>query len=611
MVPSAVIPLAKMPLNANGKIDRLALPKPDDVRGVAREAVAPRTPSEEVVAAIWAEVLKRNDLGVEDNFFEIGGHSLLATQIASRLREHFGIPVAVRAVFESPSIAELARRMDTARREEQGLLPPPIKPVPRTGEMPLSYAQERLWVLDQIEPNNPLYNIPRALRLRGPLQVDALERAINEIVHRHESQRTSFTKAGDHPVQVIAPSVALSLDVQGLTSLPAEHREAEARRLAMAESVRPFDLTKAPLVRAMLVRIGPEDHVLQLTMHHIISDAWSAGIFLQELTALYESFRAGRPSPLPELKVQYADYAAQERDWLQGKVLETQLAFWRDQLKGLPSVIELPLDRPRPQARTFAGDCEMLHIPAEKLAGIKALAQDEGATLFMALMALYQAMLSKYSGDEQIVVGTDLANRTMPETERMIGFFINLLAVRLDLSGNPTFRELLARAREGLLESYAHQEVPFPKIVQEVQPERSSTHNPIVQVLFVMQNIPRAKRELAGLQVEPFDVPVTTSKFDMALFVSERPDGLMGYWVYSTELFDRATIQRMLGHYANLLDGAVANPDTRLASLTMLSAEEVAHQEAAKKQRKQSQLGKLKATAPSAVGLADKPDSQQ
>jgi hypothetical protein len=339
-------------------------------------------------------------------------------------------------------------------------------------------------------------------------------------------------------------------------------------------------------------------------MHHIISDAWSAGIFLQEMSALYEAFSSGSASPLAELKVQYADYAAQERAWLQGEVLEKQLAFWRERLKGVPPVLELPLDYERPKSRTFTGACEMLHIPAEKLNATKELARREGVTLFMTLMTIYQLLLSKYSGEEQIVVGTDLANRTMPETEGMIGFFINLLAVRTDLSGNPTFRELLGRVREGMLESYAHQEVPFPKIVQDIQPERSATHNPIVQVLFVMQNVPRAKRELAGLRVEPFEVPVTTSKFDMAVFVGERPEGLIGYWVYSTELFEPATIQRMLHHFTNLLESAVAQPDARLSALTMLSPEELAQQEAEKKQRKQSQFSKLKATAPAPVELS-------
>jgi amino acid adenylation domain-containing protein len=604
MVPPALIQLAKFPLNANGKIDRQALPKPEDVKASSKEAIAPRTPSEEIVASIWAEVLKRDDLGVEDNFFEIGGHSLLATQIASRLREHFHIAVPVRAVFESPSIAELAKRMDTSRREEQGIIPPPITPVPRNQDLPLSFAQERLWVLDQIEPQNPLYNIPRALRLRGALRIDALERAINEMVRRHESQRTTFAIKDGHPVQSILPSLTVPLVSQNLTSIPEAERENRARSIAMEESLHPFDLSQAPLVRAHLLRLGREDHVLQLTMHHIISDAWSAGIFLQEMSALYEAFCSGNASPLPELKVQYADYAAQERTWLQGEVLEKQLAFWRDRLKGVPPVLELPLDHDRPTARTFAGSCEMFYIPAEKLNAVKELARREGATLFMALMSLHQVLLSKYSGAEQIVVGTDLANRTMPETERMIGFFINLLAVRTDLSGNPTFRELLGRVRDGMLESYAHQEVPFPKIVQDIQPERSATHNPIVQVLFVMQNVPRARRELGGLRVEPFDVPVTTSKFDMALFVGERPDGLVGYWVYSTELFEQATIQRMIRHWTNLLESAVSQPDARLSALTMLSPEELAQQEADKKQRKHSQFSKLKSTAPAPVGLS-------
>jgi non-ribosomal peptide synthetase component F len=346
-------------------------------------------------------------------------------------------------------------------------------------------------------------------------------------------------------------------------------------------------------------------------MHHIVSDAWSGGIFLQEMGALYEAYCAGRPSPLLDLVVQYADYAVQEREWLQGEVLEKQLAFWRERLKGVPPLLDLPLDRARPDPRTFQGACEMLRIPLEDLRALKTLSRQEGATLFMTLMAGFQALLSRYSGQEQIVVGTDLANRTMPETERMIGFFINLMAVRTDLSGNPTFRELLGRVRDGLLESYAHQEVPFPKIVQEIQPERSASHNPIVQVLFVMQNIPRAKRELAGLQVEAFEVPVTTSKFDMAVFIAERPDDLIGYWVYSTELFDQSSIQRMLRHFGNLLRSAASQPDARLSALAMLSPEEIEQQELEKKQRKQSQFEKLKSAAPEAIGLSADNDSQR
>jgi hypothetical protein len=440
--------------------------------------------------------------------------------------------------------------------------------------------------------------------LRGQLRVDALERALNEIARRHESQRTTFTVKNGHPIQVIAPSITVPLVVHDV-SLPAQSsRESEVRRLAIEEAKRPFDLVSGPLVRADLFRLDTDDHVLQVTMHHIVSDAWSASIFLQELGVLYEAYCAGLPSPLPEPTVQYADYAAQERAWLQGGVLEKQLAFWREQLKGIPPVLDLPLDRPRPQVRTFAGAYETLHISAETLKAVKELGRKEGATLFMTLIAAFQAMLSKYSGEEQIVVGTDLANRTMPETEQMIGFFINLLAVRTDLSGNPTFRELLRRVRERLLEAYAHQEVPFPKVVQEIQPERSATHNPIVQALFVMQNAPRTKRGLAGLKVEPFEVPVTTSKFDMAVFMAEQLEGLIGYWVYSTELFEQTTIQRMIRHYTTLLQSAIAQPEARLSALAMLSPEEIEREEADKQQRKQSQSKKLKATTPTAVPLS-------
>ena len=604
MVPSAIIALPKLPLNANGKVDRHALPKPEDIKVHEREAIAPQTPSEEVVAAIWSEVLKRDGIGVEDNFFEIGGHSLLATQIASRLREHFNTPVPVRAVFESASIAELAKRLDNARREEQGMLPPAIKAVPRNRDLPLSFAQERLWVLDQMEPNNPLYNIPRSLRMKGVLRVDALQKALNEIVRRHESQRTTFAIKDGHPVQVIARSLAIPLDLLDLSSLSEGDRELEARRVSIENAMRPFNLAAGPLVRAVLLRRDTEDHVLLVTMHHIVSDAWSASIFLEELGVLYDAFCRGRPSPLPEPIVQYADYAVQERAWLQGEVLEKQLEFWREQLKGIPPVLDLPLDRPRAQSRSFAGAYETLRIPSNDLKAIKELGRRESATLFMTLMAAFQAMLSKYSGEEQIVVGTDLANRTMPETEHMIGFFINLLALRTDLSGNPTFRELLRRVRERLLEVYAHQEVPFPKVVQEIQPERSTTHNPIVQALFVMQNAPRTKRDLAGLQVEPVEVPATTSKFDMAVFVAERPEALIGYWVYSTELFEQATIQRMVRHFANLLRSAVSQPDARLSALAMLSPEEIKQQEAQRQQRKQSQSKRLKATAPARVSLS-------
>jgi len=605
MVPSAIVAIAKVPLNANGKIDRQALPDPVDAAGVKKEHTAPRTPTEEVIAAIWSDVLRRDGIGTEDDFFDIGGHSLLATQIASRLRAQFHIAAPVRLIFEAPTIGGLARRVDQARREEQGLVPPAITPIPRGQALPLSFAQERLWVLDSIEPDNPLYNIPRALRLRGPLHLEALERGINEIVRRHESQRTTFGLADGNAVQIIAPSLTIPLVLREAQT------EEEARSIAEEEALIPFNLSTGPLVRARLVRIAADDHVLLLTMHHIISDAWSAGIFFQELGLLYESFSQGRRSPLPELTVQYADYAAQERGWLAGDVLDQQLAYWRKQLQGAPPVLDLPSDRPRTKARGSRGSYAGVSIPPETLKAVKELARQEGATLFMTLLAGFQALLARYSGQNDIVVGTDVANRSTPETERMIGFFINLLPVRTDLSGNPTFRELLARVRDGLLEGYAHQEVPFAKIVQELQPERSNSHNPIVQVLFVMQNIPRPRKELAGLTLEGFEIPVTTSKFDIGVFMMEKADELLGYWVYSTDLFDQETILNMARHFTILLGEAATRPDERLSALEMLSAEEKQQQEESRKQRKLSQAKKLMATTPAGIGLSAKEEDKR
>ena len=375
--------------------------------------------------------------------------------------------------------------------------------------------------------------------------------------------------------------------------------------------MRPFDLATGPLLRARLLRLADEDHVLLLTMHHIISDAWSAGIFLQELGVLYEAFCAGNPSPLPELAVQYSDYAVHERQWLQGEVLEKQLAFWRKQLQGVPPVLDLPLDRPRPETRTFHGACEMLQIPRESLLALKELGRQEGATLFMTLMAGFQALLSRYSGQEQIVVGTDVANRTTRRDRANDRLFHQSPGSAHRPVGQPDLPGTAGpRARRACWKRTPTRKCPFPKIVQEIQPERSATHNPIVQVLFVMQNVPRGKREFAGVQMEAFEVPTTTSKFDMAVFVAERPDELIGYWIYSTELFDQSTIQRMVRHFGNLLQSAVSQPDARLSALAMLSPEEIEQQEAEKKKRKQSQFKKLKTTAPEAVGL-DTDDERQ
>jgi amino acid adenylation domain-containing protein len=601
MIPAAIVPLPKLPLNANGKIDRQALPEPEQVQ--AKAYVGPRNAVEETVAGIWAEVLHRDRVSIDDNFFDLGGHSLMATQVISRIRRALKIELPLRALFEAPTVASIAERIGTAGAKT--VTPPPITRVSREQDLPLSFAQQRLWVLDQMEPANPLYNIPRGLRMRGSLNVGALERALNEIVRRHESQRTTFAVKNGNPLQVIAPDLRLvGVPQRDLTSMADTEREKEALRMAREEAQQPFDLAKGPLVRAQLLKLAPDDHILLLTMHHIVSDAWSAGIFLTELSELYAAFLQNQPSPLPELAIQYADYAAWQRGWLQGEVLEEQLKYWRKQLHGAPLVLELPTDRPRPRVRSFQGAYDSIPMSAEIAALAKEFSQREGVTLFMTLLAGFQALLSRYSGQEQIVIGTDLANRTTTETERLIGFFINLLAMRTDLSGNPTFRNVVERVREVALGAYAHQDMPFDKLVEELQPERSLSHNPLVQVLFVMQNIPRPRRDLPGLQLMPFEVPITRSKFDLAVFMVESSHGLASNWLYSTDLFDASSIRRMAAHFETLLRHAISAPDTRLGALEFMTREEQQQRGAQKQQRKQSQLKKLMSLEPKAVSLS-------
>jgi acyl carrier protein len=608
MVPQAVMVLQKLPLNANGKIDRQALPEPEQLTA-ARAYVAPRTATEKAIAEIWAEVLRRkpDQISVDDNFFDLGGHSLLATQVISRIRRALSIELPLRTLFESPTVAALAQQAEKSAASNQPEVPPMVK-VSRDRPLPLSFAQQRLWVLDRMEPNNPLYNIPRAVRLRGDLNTKALVDSLNEIVRRHESQRTTFAAGKDgEPVQVISEPRALNIPVVDLSTRPEAEREGAAKEITAKEARTPFDLSKGPLLRATILKLSAREHVLLLTMHHIVSDAWSAAIFFQELGGLYTAFAEGKLSPLPELAIQYADYAAWQRNFFQGKALEDQLSYWREHLKGAPPLLELPADRPRPENRKFEGAYEPIALRNDITEAVKTFCQQEGATPFMVLLAAFKALLSRYSGQEHIVLGTDIANRTSNETERMIGFFINLLPLHTDLSGDPSFRELVARVREVALGAYAHQDIPFDKLVQDLQPERSLSHNPIVQALFVMQNIPPQQRELPGLEVTYFPTAITRSKFDVGVFMRENAGGMFQDWLYSTELFDRSTILRMAAHFENLLGQAVSNPDARLSALEMRSPEEIRALEKEKSERKQSQRKKLAAVEPKAVTLGNVP----
>ncbi|HEV3049034.1 MAG TPA: condensation domain-containing protein, partial [Longimicrobium sp.] len=572
MVPSAFVFLDALPLTSNGKLDRKALPAPESA-AEANRYVAPRTPMEEVLAGIWAEVLRLERVGVEESFFDLGGHSLLATRVVSRVRELFGVELPLRALFEGPTVAELAVRVEEMRRANLPVLPP-VVPVERRGALPLSFAQERLWFLDRLEPGSAVYNVPVARRLSGALDEAALERALGEIVRRHEALRTVFAEADGSPVQVIAPFGGFALPVEDLSGLGEADREAAVRRRAGEEARRGFDLSAGPLFRAALLRLGAEEHVLLLSMHHIVSDGWSIGVLFRELAALYEAYREGRESPLPELAVQYADYAVWEREQLSGEVLDRQLAYWRERLAGAPELLELPTDHPRPPVQTFRGAAVPVELSLELLVRLQALGRSEGATLYMTLLGAFQVLLSKYAGGADVVVGSPIAGRTRREVEELIGFFVNTLVLRTDLSGDPSFREVLRRAREATLGAYEHQDVPFEKLVAELQPERSLSHAPLFQVMFALQNAGGGGAALAGLEVSGAGAAMEIAKFDLSLELAATPQGLRGALNYSTDLFERGTVERMLDHLARVLEQIAADADVRLSQLELLSEPE-------------------------------------
>ena len=571
MVPAAFVHLDALPVNPNGKLDRKALPAPEYTLD-EETYVAPRTPVEEVLTGIWAEVLGLERVGVDESFFERGGHSLLATRVVSRVREVFGVELPLRVLFEGPTVAELAGRVEEMRRAGLPVLPP-VVPAERT-EPPLSFAQERLWFIDRMEPGNPVYNLPFALRLRGALDVDALERSLGEIVRRHEALRTVFAEADGSPVQVIAPFGGFALPVEDLSASSEADREAAARRRADDEARRAFDLAAGPLFRAALLRLGAEDHVLLLSMHHAVSDGWSMGVLYRELSSLYEAYREGRESPLPELGVQYADYAVWQREQLRGEALDRLISYWRERLAGAPELLELPTDRPRPAVQSYRGATVPVEFSAELLERLQALGRGEGATLYMVLLSAFQVLLSKYSGSEDVVVGSPNAGRTRKEIEELIGFFVNTLVLRTDLSGNPSFREVLRRTREVTLGAYEHQEVPFERLVAELRPERSLSHSPLFQVMFTLQNAGGGGGALPGLGVSEVDAEHASAKFDLSLTLAATPRGLRGGLNYSTDLFERGTAERMVGQLARVLEQVAADADERLSQLDLLGEAE-------------------------------------
>ncbi len=583
MVPSAFLTLDRLPLTPNGKVDRKALPRPE-LQSEPAGFVPPASTTEKALANIWTELLGIKQVGLHDNFFELGGHSLLATRAVSRARAEFQVDLPLRTLFEHPTLSRHAAQIDVllgaaipefsqkakASAQEQPL----IRAVSRNGKLPLSFAQQRLWFLGQMEPESALYNVPMGLRLAGVVDVPVLQRCLSEILRRHESLRTCFEAVEGQPAQVIQPAASLDLPLVDLRALPEPEREGEVRRKSMEEAQRPFDLRRDIMLRATLFRLGERDHVLFLNVHHIASDGWSLGLLVGELKALYEAFVAGKPSPLPELAIQYADFAVWQRESLQGEVLEKQLGYWKKQLEGAPALLDLPTDRPRPAQQSYRGALMERELPKPLSAALGELSWREGATLFMTLLAGFQTLLHRYTGSEDILAGSVIAGRNRTEIEPLIGFFVNTLVLRGDLSGNPSYRTLLGRTREAALGAFTHQDLPFERLVEELHVGRDMSHSPLFQVMFVLQNAPWEAAQLAGLEVASMPLDSEVSKFDLTLFVTERAGALQAVVEYNTDLFEAETIRRMLGHYQTLLEGIVANPDQRLSDLPLLTETE-------------------------------------
>ena len=575
MIPGAFVVLDTLPLTPNGKIDRRALPAPEFQPELQRSLVTPRTPIEEMLASIWANVLSIGLVGVHHNFFfELGGHSLLATQVISRVRDTLGVELPLRSLFEAPTIAELASRVEFELKNGQSQKAEPLLPIPRLESIPLSFAQTRLWFLDQLQPNSAFYNIPLALRLSGQLNIAAIEFSINEIIQRHEALRTNFTTQEGQPVQIIASTLNLKLLVVDLLYLPESSREIEAQQLAFEEANRPFNLEREPLVRGTALQLGETEYILVLTMHHIISDGWSLGLFVRELTELYKAFCTGSSPVLPLLPVQYADFAVWQRQWLSGEVLKTQLHYWKEQLKNLPNLLQLPADRPRKAIQTFQGGYYYAAFDRELSAKLSALSKRSGVTLFMTLVAAFQVLLYRLSGEDDIVVGTPVAGRNRQEIEGLIGFFVYTLVLRTNLGGDPCFEELLGRVREVALQAYTHQDLPFEQLVQTLQPTRDLSYTPLFQVMFALDDALVPAVKLPELTVSSYSVEIGTAKFDLTLSMENTADGLAGVWEYNADIFDKATIARMAGHFQTLLEAIVANPQQKVSSLRLLTEQE-------------------------------------
>ena len=595
MIPAAFVLLEAMPLTPNGKVDRQALSsiklnRPE----LEKDYVAPRTELEDLLARMWQKILGIEEVGVHDNFFELGGDSIRGAIFINRLQEKLGVMVYVVALFENPNIADLAiyltQHYPDAAAKVCGIDPAggdkaiaekemmEIKRMPRDGDakFPLSFAQQRLWFLSQLNPNSPYYNMSLALRLTGNLRVDKLEQCINEIIRRHEVLRTTLVIADRQPVQVIAPELKMTLPVIQLNPMSETELEAELERILGEQAWTPFDLQKGPVLRVGLVRVSENDHAIMVTMHHIVSDDWSMEVMMREVSALYEAFSQDKPSPLPDLPIQYADFALWQRGYFRADVLDEQIQYWKRQLKGAPPLLELPADRPRPPMQSYNGSIEFGELSEELSEQLRQISRQEGMTLFMTLMAAFKVLLYRVSGQEDLSVGTPIAGRTRGELEPLIGFFINTLVIRSKIRGKMTFKEVMREEKKVVTGAFGHQDVPFERIVEEISPERSLSHSPLFQVAFNFMTVTSPTGAgLTGLSLAQLGINVEISKYDLILLVADDDPIILVDLRYSTDLFDASRIKRMMTHFQNLLKAAVADPERPISALPMLSESEM------------------------------------
>ncbi|MEM6402439.1 MAG: condensation domain-containing protein, partial [Cyanobacteria bacterium P01_D01_bin.116] len=587
MIPSSYMMLEEFPLTPNRKVDRKALPNPEKNHiQEQREFVAARNPVEELLVNIWSDILGVEKISVDDNFFEIGGHSLLATRVISQIREVFELELPLRKLFETPTIAGIAETISINKSNinKSELSQPKIEKIERQDKLPISFAQQRQWFLSQLEPESPFYNIPAAIQINGELDILILECCFKEIINRHEVLRTAFHTIEGKPVAQLSSINDFKLSIIDLNNSTEIVQTQQIEKIAREEAQQPFLLDKPPLLRVKLIRLNSQNHIILITLHHIVADAWSMGVLVKELGILYQE-KTSPPSPLlvnergvrqdgvrlKELPIQYTDFAAWQKNWFQGELRDNQLNYWLSQLKNAPNLLELPTDYPRPAVQTAKGGSIKFELPYDLSQALKQLSQKSGCTLFMTLLAAFQTLLYRYSNSEDIVVGSAIANRQRSELEGLIGCFANTLAFRSDLSGNPSFNELLQRVKDVALGGYAHQDLPFEQLVDELQLVRSLSYTPLFQVMFLLQNAPVQTLTLEGLSWSPITSDSGTSKFDLTLSMSETANGLIGSFEYNRDLFAANTIERMIGHWQILLQGIVANPQQKLYEFPLLT----------------------------------------